>query len=57
MNHNLQLARGLRVVTPPPAVVHDKTGRLVLIDDAVLAPMRGQIPADEPLQTEERRRD
>lgn len=40
----------LRKVQPEPAVVKDRNGRTVVIDDAVLAPMRGEIPADEPGQ-------
>lgn len=40
----------LRKVTAPPTVVPDRNGRKVLIDDAVLAPMRGEIPDDEPGQ-------
>lgn len=42
----------LRKVTPEPTVIKDRHGRKVVIDDAVLAPMRGEIPADEPGQDE-----
>lgn len=43
----------LRHVTAPPTVIEDRRGRKVVIDDAVLAPMRGELPADEPLPSAE----
>jgi hypothetical protein len=46
--------KNLRVVSAPPTVIRDRKGRLVIIDDAVLAPMRNEIPVDEPLQVAER---
>lgn len=49
MNH---VYSHLRRVTAPPAIIRQKRNdgstRLLLVDDAVLAPMRGFLPFDEP---------
>lgn len=43
--------QNLRTVQPPPYVIEKHltgSAKKLLIDDAVLEPMRGALPADEP---------